>query len=132
MKCERESYLKVNKVYELCCDKKSSIQESPNAISRKYLDGVPRIIGYDWKTYCSIDDIENEKIIEYLWDIKNGVCSNIGEYVIVDLLKPTIENDNYEARKFNVKIEIIEGGLNFLGQSSPVEGMFNVITKIFK
>lgn len=132
-------YLKVSDKYELMGVGFESIDEKPNVQTREVryvLDtsSDQSITGYKWQSDFSGDQIENEKVIEYLTTI--GKEMKIGadaetEYIKVDMDKPATGTNAYYARKFKVAISISEfpnndGNLglsgSLLGKGDPIIG----------
>jgi hypothetical protein len=142
------NYLKVNGAYELLGSGFTELNESfsPQTSSKRYINqasATQSISGYEWSTSFNADQIVSNVAIEYIRSIaellKTGADTET-EYVIVDLDKATGVEGEYYARKINVAIAVDstddnDGELgnsgNFLGQSDPVEGIFNVTTKTF-
>lgn len=142
------NYLKVDEAFELLGTGFTELSESfsPQTTSKRYINqssATQSITGYEWSTPFNADQIVSNEAIEYIRNI--GEMQLTGsetetEYIIVDLDKPATIDGEYHARMFNVAIGVDstddndgELGLsgNFLGQSEPVEGTFNVGTKIF-
>ena len=142
------NYLKVKEAFELLGTGFTELNESPSAqtTSKRYINqssSTQSVTGYEWSTSFNTDQINSEKVIEYIRDIgemqKTGTDAET-EYVIVDLDKPGTTEGSFRERKFKVAIAVDsfddnDGELgisgNFLGQSDPVEGTFTTATKEF-
>lgn len=126
----------------------TELNETPAAqtSSKKYINdkgATKRIIGYDWSTPFSTDQIRDEKAIEFICNI--GEVQLVGDqcetdYVVVDLDKKATAANEYKARKFRVAIEVAEfpnneGEMtatgNLLAVGDLVLGVFNTTTKKF-
>lgn len=142
------NYLKVGETFELLGTGFTELNESPSAqtTSKRYINqssASQSITGYEWSTSFNAEQIVSEKAIEYIREI--GEMQKTGEeteteYIIVDLDKEA-QTAGYRARKFNIAIAVDsfddnDGELgisgNFLGQSDPVEGIFDTSAKTFK
>lgn len=135
-------YLKVEK-FELMGLGFESIDEKPNAQTRekRYVidaSSSQSITGYQWQSDFSGDQIENEKVIEYITtigkELKTGADAET-EYLKVDMDKPGTVENSYYARKFKVAISVSEFPNNdgelglsgsFLGIGDPVIGTVTV------
>ena len=142
------NYLKVKDTFELLGTGFTELNESPSAktTSKRYINqssSSQYVIGYEWNSGFNTDQINIEKVIEYIRDIgemqKTGADAET-EYLIVDLDKPGAEEGSFRARKFKIAIAVDsfddnDGELgisgSFLGQSDPIEGTFTVATKEF-
>lgn len=127
----------------------TDLTENPTAqiATKKYVSdksATKSIIGYDWTTVFTTDQIRDEKAVSFICEI--GEMQKIGadcetDYIIVDLDKKGQVDGEFEARKFRVAIEVAafasaEGEMtangNLLGVGDLVVGTFNTTTKTFK
>ena len=136
-------YLKVSDKFEFMGVGFSSIDEKPNAQTRevRYVcdaSSTQSITSYKWQADFSGDQIESEKVIEYLTAIgkecKTGADAET-EYIKVDMDKKGTAENSYYARKFKVAVMISEfpnndGDLglsgSFMGLGDPVIGTVTV------
>ncbi len=136
-------YLKVSNKFEFMGVGFSSIDEKPNAQTRevRYVcdaSSTQSITSYKWQADFSGDQIESEKVIEYLTAIgkecKTGADAET-EYIKVDMDKKGTAENSYYARKFKVAVMISEfpnndGDLglsgSFMGLGDPVIGTVTV------
>ena len=127
----------------------TELNESPSAQtkSKRYINDkseTKSIVGYDWSTAFTTEQIRSEEVIEYICNI--GEMQLTGpdaetDYIIVDLDKKVGDTPNeFRARKFKVAIEISEFGNedgemtasgNLLGIGDMTVGKFNTETKKF-
>lgn len=125
----------------------SDLNESPAAqtASKKYINQKSTsksIIGYDWTTAFTTDQIRDEKAVDFICNI--GEMQLVGadaesDYIIVDLDK-VVGANTFKARKLKVAIEVSsfennDGDMatsgNLLGIGDLVIGTFNTTTKEF-
>lgn len=136
-------YLKVLDKFEFMGVGFSSIDEKPNAQTRevRYVcdaSSTQSITSYKWQADFSGDQIESEKVIEYLTAIgkecKTGADAET-EYIKVDMDKKGTAENSYYARKFKVAVMISEfpnndGDLglsgSFMGLGDPVIGTVTI------
>lgn len=136
-------YLKVAGKFELMNVGFDAIDEKPNAQTRekRYVgdsSSTQSITSYKWQSDFSGDQIENQKVIEYLTSIgkelKTGSDAET-EYIKVDMDKKGTAEHSYYARKFNVAVSISdfpnndgELGLSgsFLGLGDPIIGTVTI------
>ena len=139
-------YLKVNEKFELMGIGFESIDEKPNAQTRekRYVcdaSSTQSITSYKWQSDFSGDQIENEKVIEYITSIgkelKTGADAET-EYIKVDMDKPGAAENSYYARKFKVAVQVSEFPNNdgelglsgsFLGLGDPIIGTATIDTE---
>lgn len=132
-------FLKVGGKFELIGVGFESIDEKPNAQTRekRYVNdssSTQSITSYKWQSNFSGDQIESEKVIEYITSIgkelKTGGDAE-SEFVKVDMDKAGTAEDSYYARKFKVAIQVSEFPNNdgelgvsgsFLGLGDPEIG----------
>lgn len=127
----------------------TDLNEKPSAQTKdkRYINMKSKsksIVGYDWSSEFTADQIPSQKTIKYLIDIgklqKTGSDAET-DYIMVDLDEPKSEAENtFHARKIHVAIEISDFGNedgemtvsgNLLGKSDIQEGWFNTTTKSF-
>lgn len=143
------NYMKVNDAFELLGTGFTELNESPSAqtTSKRYINqssATQSVTGYEWGTSFNTDQIKSDKAIEYIKEIgemqKTGADTET-EYLIVDLDKQGTAEGTYRARKIKIAIAVDsfddnDGELgisgNFLGQSDPVEGTFDISTTSFE
>lgn len=151
---KQASYLEIpnsdrEKTYELMNAGFTELNESPSAQtgSKKYVNdksATKSIIGYDWSTAFTTDQIRSEKVVDFICTI--GEEQKVGadaetNYVMVSLDRKTSVADEYYARKIPVAIEVssfdnndgemtVKG--NLLGKGDIEIGVFNIKTKTFK
>ncbi|CAI3197003.1 conserved hypothetical protein [Clostridium neonatale] len=136
-------YLKVAGKFELMNVGFDAIDEKPNAQTRekRYVgdaSSTQSITSYKWQSDFSGDQIENEKVIEYIISIgkelKTGAEAET-EYIKVDMDKLGKVDNTYYARKFNVAISVSEFPNNdgelglsgsLLGLGDPVVGTVTI------
>lgn len=136
-------YLKVADKFELMGLGFESIDEKPNAQTRekRYVvdaSTTTSIVSYNWQSDFSGDQIENEKVIEYIISIgkelKTGAAAET-EYIKVDMDKPGTTENTYYARKFKVAVQVSEFPNNdgelglsgsFLGLGDPIIGTVTI------
>lgn len=136
-------YLKVSDKFEFMGVGFSSIDEKPNAQTRevRYVcdaSSTQSITSYKWQADFSGDQIESEKVIEYLTAIgkecKTGADAET-EYIKVDMDKKGAAENSYYARKFKVAVMISEfpnndGDLglsgSFMGLGDPIVGTVTI------
>lgn len=136
-------YLKVGEKFEFMGVGFESIDEKPNAQTRetRYVSdasSTQSITSYKWQADFSGDQIENEKVIEYITaigkELKTGVDAET-EYIKVDMDKEANEENSYYARKFKVAVQVSEfpnndGNLGlsgtFLGLGDPTIGTVTI------
>ena len=136
-------YLKVSDKFEFMGVGFSSIDEKPNAQTRevRYVcdaSSTQSITSYKWQADFSGDQIESEKVIEYLTAIgkecKTGADAET-EYIKVDMDKKGTAENSYYARKFKVAVMISEfpnndGDLglsgSFMGLGDPIIGTVTI------
>lgn len=132
-------YLKIGGKFELMGVGFESIDEKPNAQTRekRYVpdaSSTQSIVSYKWQSDFSGDQIENEKVIEFITaigkELKTGADAET-EYIKVDMDKPGTAENSYYARKFKVAVQVSEFPNNdgelglsgsFLGLGDPVIG----------
>ncbi|MBY6756426.1 hypothetical protein HYH82_03720 [Clostridium botulinum] len=142
------NYLEVLGTFELLGTGFTELNESPSAqtTSKRYINqssASQSIIGYEWTSDYTADQINSEKAIEYIREIgemqKTGPDTE-ADYLIVDLDKPASTEGSYRARKIKVAISVDsfednDGDLgvtgSFLGISDPILGTFDTTTKKF-
>lgn len=129
----------------------TDLNEAPAAqtASKKYVNdksATKSIVGYDWSTAFTTDQIRSEKAINFICEI--GELQKIGadaetDYIIVDLDKAVTGEsvtNTFKARKLKVAIEVAsfdnnDGDMaatgNLLGIGDLVTGTFNTETKKF-
>lgn len=125
-----------------------TLDESPAAqtSSTRYINdksASKSINGYDWTTAFDIDQIKDEKAVEFICKIGKEQLTGEDaetEYIIVDLTKKAQGENSYYARKFKIAVEIASFAAtdykqactgNLLGIGSPVIGTFATDTKTF-
>lgn len=136
-------YLKVNGKFELMTVGFDAIDEKPNAQTRekRYVcdsSSTTSIVGYNWQSDFSGDQIENKTVIDYIVSIgkecKTGAEAET-EYIKVDMDKPGTDENTYYARKFNVAISVSEFPNNdgelglsgsLLGLGDPIVGTVTI------
>ncbi|NFH81723.1 hypothetical protein FDA09_16545 [Clostridium botulinum] len=136
-------YLKVADKFELMGLGFESIDEKPNAQTRekRYVcdaSSTQSITSYKWQSDFSGDQIENEKVVEFITDIgkelKTGADAET-EYIKVDMDKPATGTNAFYARKFKVAVQVTEFPNNdgelglsgsFLGLGDPVIGTVTI------
>jgi uncharacterized protein (DUF1501 family) len=142
------NYLEIGTKFEFMGAGFTELNESPSAqtTSKRYINqssASQSVTGYEWTTSFNTDQIQSEKVIDYIREI--GELQKLGEeteadYLIVDLDKPA-QTSGFRARKIKVAISVdsfddndgelgISGSL--LGISDPVIGTFDESTKTFK
>ena len=126
----------------------TDLNEKPSAqtSSKRYINMKSEsksVTGYDWTSEFTADQIRSEKALDYIIGIgENQLTGDDAEteYVIVDLDKSTDTDNEFEARKFDVAVEVSDFGDedgemtvsgNLLAKSDPVSGTFNTETKVF-
>lgn len=127
----------------------TELDEKPAAktSSKRYVNEkseTKRIIGYDWSTSYTLDQIREDKAVDFICNIGEQQLTGADcetSYVRVDLDKPVPENDgSYEARLHKVAVEVAEfsnsdgemtGSGNLLGVGDVVIGTFDVKAKTF-
>lgn len=126
----------------------TDLNEAPAAqtASKKYVNdksATKSIVGYDWSTAFTTDQIRDEKAIEFICNIGEMQLTGADaetDYIIVDLDKPGTEPNTFKARKLKVAIEVAsfdnnDGDMaatgNLLGIGDLVAGTFNTTTKEF-
>lgn len=141
------NYLKVSEGFELLGSGFTELNESPSAqtASKRYINqssATQSVIGYEWSTSFTADQIVSEVAIEHIRKIGEMQLTGADtetEYIIVDLDKAATTS-GFRARKFKVAIAVDsfednDGELgisgSFLGISDPVEGTFVTDTKTF-
>ena len=120
-----------------------SIDEKPNSQTRekRYVidaSSTRSITSYKWQSDFSGDQIENEKVIDYITtigkELRTGEDAET-EYIKVDMDKPGTEANTYYARKFKVAVQVSEFPNNdgelglsgsFLGLGDPVIGTVKI------
>lgn len=129
----------------------TDLNEAPAAqtASKKYVNdksATKSIVGYDWSTAFTTDQIRSEKAINFICEIgelqKTGADAET-DYIIVDLDKAVTGEsvtNTFKARKLKVAIEVAsfdnnDGDMaatgNLLGIGDLVTGTFNTETKKF-
>lgn len=143
------NYLKVGEAFELLGAGFTELNESPSAqtTSKRYINqssASQSVTGYEWGTSFNADQIKSEIAIEHIRRIGEMLLTGSDtetEYIIVDLDEPAAEDAGFRARKINIAIAVDsfddnDGELgtsgNFLGQSDPIEGTFDISAKTFK
>ncbi|MBY6932284.1 hypothetical protein [Clostridium botulinum] len=139
-------YLKIADKFEIMNVGFESMDEKPNAQTRekRYIGDASSsqsITSYKWQSDFSGDQIENEKVIEYITaigkELKTGADAET-EYIKVDMDKPGTTENSYYARKFKVAIQVSEfpnsdGELglsgSFLGLGDPEIGTATIDVK---
>lgn len=134
--------------YELMGTGYTDLNEKPTAQTKdkRYINMKSKsksIVGYDWSSEFTADQIPSQKTIKYLLDIgklqKTGADAET-DYVLVDLDEKGTGANIFHARKIHVAIEVSDFGNedgemtvsgNLLGKSDVVEGFFNTSTKTF-
>lgn len=125
------------------------LNDSPAAqtSSKKYVHNksvTKSIVGYDWSAPFTMDQIREEKAIDYMCKIGEDELTGADaetEYVKVELTKPIGDGGTeYEARMRKVAIEIsefansdgeLQGSGNLLGITDWVKGKFDTNTRTF-
>ncbi len=125
-----------------------TLDESPAAqtSSTRYINdksASKSVTGYDWSTPFDIDQIRDEKAVDFICVIgeeqKTGADTET-DYVVVDLTRKASAANSYYARKFRVAIEVASFAAsdykmtctgNLLGIGDPVIGTFQTETKTF-
>lgn len=126
----------------------SDLNESPAAqtASKKYINQKSTsksVIGYDWTTAFTTDQIRDEKAVDFICEI--GELQKVGadaetDYIIVDLDKAETAANTFKARKLKVAIEVSsfennDGDMaasgNLLGIGDLITGTFNTESKKF-
>lgn len=125
-----------------------TLDETPAAqtSSTRYINdksASKSINGYDWSTAFDIDQIKDEKAVEFICQIgreqRTGEEAE-SEYVIVDLEKKSSTEGGYYARKFKIAVEVASFAAsdykqactgNLLGVGDPIIGTFDTTTKTF-
>ena len=126
----------------------TDLNEKPSAQTKdkRYINMKSKsksIVGYDWSSEFTADQIPSQKTIKYLLDIgklqKTGADAET-DYVMVDLDESAEVANTFHARKIHVAVEIADFGNedgemnvtgNLLGKSDIVEGYFNTDTNTF-
>ena len=125
-----------------------TLDENPAAqpSSTRYINdksASKSINGYDWNAAFDIDQIKDEKAVEFICQIgreqRTGEDAE-SEYVIVDLTRKAATNAGYYARKFKIAVEVASFAAsdykqactgNLLGIGDPIIGTFDTTTKAF-
>lgn len=125
------------------------LNDSPSAqtTSKKYVNNASAtksIVGYDWSAPYTMDQIREEKAIDYMCKIGEDELTGAAaetDYVKVELTKKIgVSGTEFEARKRKVAIEVAEfsnndgelqGSGNLLGISDWVKGKFDTSTRKF-
>lgn len=141
------NYLKVNDAFEVLTTGFTELNESPSAqtASKRYINqssATQSVIGYEWSTSFTADQIVSEVAIEHIRKIGEMQLTGADtetEYIIVDL-DQAATTAGFRARKFKVAIAVDsfednDGELgitgSFLGISDPVLGTFDTTAKTF-
>lgn len=141
------NYLEIATKFEFMGAGFTELNESPSAqtTSKRYINqssASQSVTGYEWSTSFNTDQMQNEKVIDYIREI--GELQKLGEeteanYLIVDL-DQAAQTAGFRARKIKVAIAVDsfddnDGELgisgSFLGISDPVLGTFDETTKTF-
>lgn len=148
---DQASYLEVpgaQKTYEFMGTGFKDLDESPGAqtSSKKYINNksaTKSIIGYDWSSSFSLDQIRSEKALDFICKIGEEHLTGADaetNYVMVSLDKKGQNDNEFYARKIAVAIEVAsfennDGEMgasgNLLGIGDIEIGIFNVETKTF-
>lgn len=148
---DQASYLLIpgeTPTYELVGTGFKDLNESPSAqvASKKYINdksATKSIVGYDWSTAFSLDQVRSRKVVEYICKIGEEQLTGAdaeSEYVIVSLDKKGSKENEFYARKIAVAIEVSgfennDGEMgasgNLLGRGDIEIGIFNTSTKTF-
>ena len=125
-----------------------TLDESPAAqtSSTRYINdksASKSINGYDWSAAFDIDQIKDEKAVEFICKIgKEHLTGEDAEteYIIVDLTQKGQGENSYYASKFKIAVEVASFAAtdykqactgNLLGIGSPVIGTFATDTRTF-
>lgn len=142
----QSNFLKIGEAFQWLSVGFTEANESPSAqtSSKRYIhqaSSTQAITGYEWSSSFTADQIENDKVVEYIRNIGEMLLTGSDaetEYLIVDMDQHAT-GDGFRARKFKVAIQVDEfadedGELtmsgSFLGQGDPIIGTVTITSGV--